>query len=172
MQPQYSAQPPPPPMKQPRTDKAKIILLGALGLVIGLVFFGSCVNLLSGNDNSSTTPSPTATVTVTEVAEPDATEGFTEAPTPKKTAPPKPTIESTMSEGTYEIGVDAQAGRYKTVVPSDSSNCYWERLKDDRGGLNSIIANENLDAGARASITVRKGEFFNSSDCGTWKRVG
>ena len=38
-----------------------------------------------------------------------------------------------MEEGTYEIGVDAQPGRYKTTVPQNSSGCYWERTKDDSG---------------------------------------
>jgi hypothetical protein len=77
-----------------------------------------------------------------------------------------------MDEGTYEIGVDAKPGRYKTRVPESSSGCYWERLKDDRGGFNSIIANDNVNSGARASVTVKRGEFFNSKDCGTWTRVG
>jgi hypothetical protein len=56
--------------------------------------------------------------------------------------------------------VDAKPGRYKTQVPQDSSNCYWERLKDDRGGFDSIIANDKVNPGARVSITVRSGEFF------------
>lgn len=76
-----------------------------------------------------------------------------------------------MDEGTYQIGVDAQAGRYKTIVPDDSVGCYWERLKDDKGGLNSIIANDNVNPGGRASVTLKKGEFFNSHGCGTWKKV-
>ena len=49
--------------------------------------------------------------------------------------------------------------------------CYWERLKDDKGGLNSIIANDNVNPGGRASVTLKKGEFFNSHGCGTWKKV-
>jgi len=47
----------------------------------------------------------------------------------------------------------------------------WERLKDDRGGLNSIIANDNVNPGARVSITVKRGEFFSSKDCGICTRV-
>ena len=44
-------------------------------------------------------------------------------------------------------------------------------MMDDRGGLNSIIANDNVNPGARVSITVKRGEFFNSEGCGTWTRV-
>jgi hypothetical protein len=37
--------------------------------------------------------------------------------------------------------------------------------------MDSIIANDNVNPGARASITVKSGEFFKSNDCGTWTRV-
>jgi len=53
-----------------------------------------------------------------------------------------------MEEGTYEIGVDAQPGRYKTTVPQNSTGCYWERTKDDSGDMDSIIANDNVNPGA------------------------
>jgi hypothetical protein len=43
--------------------------------------------------------------------------------------------------------------------------------KDDSGDSDSIIANDNVNPGARASITVNSGEFFKSSGCGTWTRV-
>jgi hypothetical protein len=59
-------------------------------------------------------------------------------------------------------------GRYKTRVPEDSY-CYRERLKDNGGGSDSIIAGY-VDSGARGSVTVKRGEFFTSEDCGTWTR--
>jgi hypothetical protein len=55
--------------------------------------------------------------------------------------------------------------------PPDSSGCYWERTKDDSGDTDSIIANDTVNPGTRASITVNSGEFFKSSGCGTWTRV-
>jgi hypothetical protein len=67
-----------------------------------------------------------------------------------------------MEEGTYEIGVDAKPGRYKTRVPEDSPVCYWEKLKDDSGEFDSVIANGEVNAGGRVSITVKRGEFFLS----------
>jgi hypothetical protein len=93
----------------------------------------------------ATTAEPNATLTATETA-----------------------TETTMEEGTYEIGVDAKSGRYKTRVPEDSSGCYWERAKDDSGDFDSIIANADLNAGALASVTLKSGDFFSSDDCGTW----
>ena len=44
-------------------------------------------------------------------------------------------------------------------------------MKDDSGELDSIIANDNVNPGARVSITVKRGEFFNSNGCGTWTMV-
>jgi hypothetical protein len=51
------------------------------------------------------------------------------------------------------------------------SYCFWERLKEYGDGLDSSIANGFVKPGARASITVERGEFFTSEDCGTWTRV-
>jgi len=135
----------------------------SLGGIVGGIVGGS------GNGNATTAePNPTVTVseTVTETAE---AKPASKAPSPKKTTEPEP--ESTMDEGTYEIGVDAKPGRYKTQVPEDSSGCYWERTKDDSGDFDSIIANGDVNAGGRASIRVKRGEFFMSEDCGNWTMV-
>ena len=131
----------------------------SLGGIVGGIVGGS-------GDGTATTAEPNATVTVTETAD---DESASKAPSPKKTTEPEP--ESTMDEGTYEIGVDAKPGRYKTRVPEDSAGCYWEKLKDDSGGLNSVIANGEVNAGGRVSITLKRSEFFLSEDCGTWIRV-
>ena len=169
-QPQYPPQyGPPGPMPQPQPPKKKRAWL--VPTVVGVVAFG-LGSAIGGAGNASTTadpqaPNPTITITETEAG---PTETVTaKAPAPKPTSKPK--TAATLVEGMNEIGVDAPAGRYKTIVPEDSLNCYWERAKDDKGDFKSIIANENLDPGARGSVTVRKGEFFKSTGCGTWRRV-
>ena len=63
------------------------------------------------------------------------------------------------------------AGPLQGPGSQDSSGCYWARMKDDSGELDSIIANDNVNPGARVSITVKRGEFFNSNGCGTWTMV-
>jgi hypothetical protein len=138
-----------------------VVALG-LGGIVGGIVGGS-------GDGTATTAEPNATVTATETAEAKPAPTASKAPTTRNATEPK--AESTMAEGTYEIGVDAKPGRYKTRVPEDSSGCYWERLKDDRGGLDSVIANGIVNAGGRVSITVKRGEFLNSEDCGTWTMV-
>ena len=48
-------------------------------------------------------------------AEAKSAPSASKAPEAKKTT--EPVAESTMGEGTYQIGVDAKPGRYKTQVP-------------------------------------------------------
>jgi hypothetical protein len=157
---------PVPAQQQPKKPKrfgwAALIITAVAALILGVIVG------MSG-DGTTTTAEPNATVTVTKTAKAESAPTASKVPEPTKTT--KPESKSTMEEGTYEIGVDAQAGRYKTTVPQDSSNCYWERTKDDSGDSDSIIANDNVNPGARASITVKSGEFFKSSGCGTWTRV-
>jgi hypothetical protein len=54
------------------------------------------------------------------------------------TPPPKAAI----SDGTWVVGSDIKAGLYKTAGDGE---CYWARLKDLTGGLDSIRANGNID---------------------------
>lgn len=149
--------PPPPP---PKPSKAKRVLLG-VGIAFGSWLIGFLMGSAGGTDTTTTaTPASTVTETVEAGSKPST------PPAPKKTTPPKPA--ATMDEGTYEIGVDAPAGRYKTVA---EDSCYWKRSKDDSGTLDSILANDNVNDGARASVTVKKGEFFTSEGCGTWTKT-
>jgi hypothetical protein len=140
-----------------------VVALGLGGLIGGLIG--------SSGDRTATTEEPNTTVTATETvtAEPEPAPTAAKAPTTKNTT--KPESKSTMGEGTYEIGVDAKPGRYKTRVPEDSPVCYWEKTKDDTGDFDSLIANAELEPGARASVTVKSGDFFHSEDCGTWTMV-
>jgi hypothetical protein len=156
-----------PPKKAKRFGWPTVIVTAVVALSLGGIVGGIAGGIVGGSgDGTATTAEPNATVTVTETAD---DESASKAPSPKKTTEPEP--ESTMEEGTYEIGVDAKPGRYKTRVPEDSSGCYWEKLKDDSGGLDSVIANGEVNAGGRVSITLKRGEFFMAEDCGTWIRV-
>jgi hypothetical protein len=142
----------------PRTRNS-LVALGIGGLVGG------------SGPGTATTAEPnrtvTATETVTETAEAEPAPTAAKAPTTKNTT--KPRFKSTMEEAIYEIGVDAKPGRYKTRVPEDSIiGCYWERMKDDTGDFDSLLANGELEAGALASVTVKTGDFFSSEDCGPW----
>ena len=158
LQPPYAAVP---VQQQPKKPKR----FGWPTVIITAVAALSLGGIIGNVGDTGPTAEPSATATASKPAEAKSGPSASKAPEAKKTT--EPVAESTMGEGTYQIGVDAKPGRYKTQAPQDSANCYWERLKDDRGGFDSIIANNNVNPGARVSITVKQGEFFNSHGCGT-----
>ncbi len=127
----------------------------SLGGIVGGIVGGS-------GDGTATTAEPNATVTVTETAD---DESASKAPSPKKTTEPEP--KSTISDGIHEVGVDVKAGQYKTNVP-EGELCYWDR---SRGDAISDSTSRYKEGPARQSVTLKKGESFETEDCGTWKRA-
>jgi hypothetical protein len=145
-----------PPKKAKRFGWPTVIVTAVVALSLGGIVGG----IVGGSgDGTATTAEPNATVTVTETAD---DESASKAPSPKKTTEPEP--KSTISNGIHEVGVDVKAGQYKTNVP-EGELCYWDRSRDDRGDY------ELQEGPARLSVTLKKGESFETEDCGTWKRV-
>lgn len=69
-----------------------------------------------------------------------------------------------FADGTWRVGVDIEAGTYYSV---GSSRCYWERLRDFSGNLQSIIANDNPRG--PSVVTVKSTDAgFSCRQCGTW----
>ena len=78
---------------------------------------------------------------------------------------------ASVGDGTYEVGKDLAPGRYKTAGPPTDAvikDCYWQRTKDDSGELQSIISSG--DAQGPGSVTVKAGEFFQTSGGCTWTK--
>ncbi|TSC86236.1 MAG: conserved hypothetical cytosolic protein [Microgenomates group bacterium Gr01-1014_7] len=73
-------------------------------------------------------------------------------------------IKTTFIDGMYIVGTDIQPGTYKS---SGQTSCYYERMADFTGGINSTLANENTDTAAIVTITSSD-KGFKSSRCGTW----
>jgi hypothetical protein len=81
-------------------------------------------------------------------------------------APPKAVTQQFFTEGTYEVGSKSspEDGTIKpgTYVLGTTDHCYWARLKDFDGDLDSILANGNLDTNgadtAQGRITVKKSD--------------
>ncbi|MFJ7208785.1 hypothetical protein ACIQWR_35305 [Streptomyces sp. NPDC098789] len=71
-------------------------------------------------------------------------------------------------DGTVQVGKDAQPGTYRTSG-NTKSRCYWERLKDTKGEMDSIIANDNVTGSSY--VTLAAGEYFKSSGCKGWEAV-
>ena len=78
---------------------------------------------------------------------------------------------TSVRDGTYEVGKDMATGRYKTAGPPKDAiikDCYWQRTKDDSGELRSIISSG--DTQGPGSVTVKAGEFFQTSGGCTWTK--
>ncbi|MFG2888465.1 hypothetical protein [Streptomyces sp. NPDC048248] len=168
----------------PQPPKKHTALKVAASVVGALLVFGVGVAAGSGSENTGTKvkaePAPAVTVTVTAGAATPKTEKAAsgkpktkaepaeqkKAGQPKKAAP-----EATISQGSYLVGEDVDAGTYRTGGPSDSDIplCYWARNKDSSGELDSIIANGTPQGPAR--VTINKGEIFETNGCEEWKRV-
>ncbi|MFH8569390.1 hypothetical protein [Streptomyces sp. NPDC017993] len=161
----------------PQPQRKHTALKVAAGVVGGLLVFGVGVAAGSGNTEAKVKakPAPTVTVTVTAEARTPKTQQAASgkpktkaepAEQPKKDAP-----EATISQGSYLVGKDVDAGTYRTGGPSDSDIplCYWARNKDSSGELDSIIANGTPQGPAR--VTINKGEIFETNGCEEWKKV-
>jgi hypothetical protein len=73
-----------------------------------------------------------------------------------------------FGDGTYQVGTDIQPGTYRTR--EGSPNCYYERLKNFTGGMNSILANGNTNA--PTIVTNQPTDAgFQSQSCGTWTKL-
>jgi len=73
---------------------------------------------------------------------------------------------SQIKDGTWTVGVDIEAGTYRTAE-AVTSMCYWAILKTGTNGAD-IIQND-LPKGGFPSVTLKAGQDFDNS-CGTWTK--
>src|SRR5690606_40905713 len=66
--------------------------------------------------------------------------------------------------GTYVVGAEIKPGYYKTKGPDEDGICYWARLKDLSGGLNSII-NNGIAEGPTTIQILRTDKAFETRGC-------
>ena len=83
------------------------------------------------------------------------------------TAATAATSARTFGDGTHRVGRDISAGTYRAPRVGGLFGCYWARLRNFSGGLNSIIANGNESAPALVTIK-RTDKGFETRGCGTW----
>ena len=149
-----------PPKKPKRFGWPTVIVTAVVALSLGGMLFA-----FGGEPTPTAVPEATATVTVTETeTSPGRRIQRAQTQGARSTRGPADTI----SDGIHEVGVDVKAGKYKTSVP-EGEYCYWERSRgeDDISDSTSIYK----EGPARLSVTLKKGELFETEDCGTWKRV-
>ena len=75
----------------------------------------------------------------------------------------------TIDDGTWTVGIDFAAGKYRTTATVGSS-CYWGIYKSGTNG-DEIIAND-IPGGGRPTVTLKAGQDFKTQRCGTWEKIG
>jgi hypothetical protein len=133
----------------------------AVLVVIGAIAAGSTSDSSNEAASSSPTTEPAEEPSPTESAEPtsEPIEAPTEEPSPE---PEGPTIE----DGTWLVPDEVKPGIYRAAAPG--TDCYWERVKNFTGGLNSIIANGNAGGGPIVIEIAKSDNGFTSDGCGPW----
>jgi hypothetical protein len=78
---------------------------------------------------------------------------------------------SSFGAGTYAVGTDVVPGTYSSNGPDGSNftGCYWARLKDTSGNLESITAN-NIDQGPSVVTISANDVAFKTQGCSTWHK--
>lgn len=92
------------------------------------------------------------------------------AAAPAKPAAPKVV---TIEDGTWVVGEDVPAGTYKVTEPIADpgvGGCYWAITKSGSNG-GDIVQND-IPAGGRPKVVLRKGQDFSTQRCGTWAKFG
>jgi hypothetical protein len=129
-----------------------------VGVMLALCVFGGVVAAAIGDSND--TPRPIAAQdqanrqAASSPTSPAATATSSPAAAPTTTAAAKPTKVKPepvrIGEGSYRVGEDIPAGRYKAVERADAE-CYWSREKG------TAIIDNNIGGGF-PQFTTRKGE--------------
>ena len=71
-------------------------------------------------------------------------------------------------DGTFLVGHDVQPGLYRAAA---SSGCYWARLRDLTGGIDSIADNNNTDGQVTVQI-LASDRAIEVARCGDFKKIG
>jgi hypothetical protein len=74
-------------------------------------------------------------------------------------------------EGVWEVGMagGVSAGTYRVSQPLDeNSTCYWAIMSGPGDETGDIIKND-IATGGTPQVTVKKGQWFKTSGCGTWE---
>jgi hypothetical protein len=81
-----------------------------------------------------------------------------------------PATRMTGDGGMFRVGADITPGTYKSTGNTDDS-CYWERAKDAEHGIDSILANDNVNGTAVVKVGASDA-YFKTTGCEDWKKTG
>lgn len=171
------------PMPQPISAKRRRHpVLSHVAVAVVALAIGSSIGS-AGHIGDATSTQAGAAATSPAAASPThdvAASTASSAPASLKTTAPAASAKRTASsvptrvsgDGEYLVSTDMQSGTYRTAGPADDSLgiCYWERDRNASGDFSAIIANDSVSGSS--VVTVKRGEYFKTSGCQDWVRVG
>ena len=89
-----------------------------------------------------------------------------------KASPPAKKAAADINEGTWLVGKDVKAGKYRTAgaLKSVIIMCYWD-VRTDTGDETIIAENQGVidKIGSPGFVTIKNGQYFKTSGCAPWK---
>ncbi len=158
--PQQNAPAPQPPR---RGWFARHKLLTAIGAVVVVVAIGGALGS-GGSDSEGSKDSASASSGGSGSDSKD--KGADKADKSDKADEPKAAIEG---DGDFAVGTDVKPGTYKSTG-NDDGMCYWERAKDSKDEVDSILANDNVTGTTYVTIKATD-KLFKSTGCKGWTVV-
>lgn len=134
------------------------LVVAAVVITGGIAFAAKLVD-----DRNAPAAPPPVTSTITQVI----TQTITPPPvtvTPTSSSTPAPSAPATeFADGTFKVGFDVAAGRYRTPGPAVAgAGCVWSRTRP--GG--AILARGT--ALGPIVVTLRAGDLMTSTGCKPW----
>lgn len=130
---------------EPKKNPKRAYFTGAFGVVLGL-FSGYSI----GADSIPPAPLPVQGSSYT---------------------PQRPTGDLIPGNGTFRVGTgrgaDVRPGLYRSS--GNTASCTWRRSMDATWESDSILAHDT--SLGDAYVQLNDGEFFDSTNCATWRRV-
>jgi hypothetical protein len=152
----YAWRAPGPPPARGGVKVGRIVLL--IVVLVVVCFAGVAVGAFFAQPEASSTSSADSTAAIGESGPATAS---AKAPEVVEAAPE-------VDDGVWTVGVDLPAGKYRTTE-AVSSQCYWSITKTGTNG--SDIVQNGIPGGGRPSVTLKRGQDFETQRCGTWRKV-
>lgn len=132
----------------------------ALGAVVGVVVIG-VVSANAGHNGTGSAPGSNSGKRSSTSAQHGSGSGKAQAAEKKKAA--------FAGDGDFRVGSDVKPGTYRTTGNTDGM-CYWERAKDAKGEMESILANDNVSGTSYVAVKATD-KLFKSNGCKDWEAV-
>ncbi|MFJ9537233.1 hypothetical protein ACIRPX_08270 [Streptomyces sp. NPDC101225] len=143
----------------------------ALGAVVGVVIIGvASTNGGSGNGDGGSGKDSSASARHGSGTDGGSGSGSGSGKKAARSGAPAVAKKAAFAgDGDFRVGSDIKPGTYRTTGNSDGM-CYWERAKDAKGEVDSILANDNVSGTSYVTVKATD-KLFKSSGCKDWEAV-